>query len=65
LKLEYDRLLSSVALNFNFRRYIKDEAAYAADVIGTGLPASPGAVVGQVVFCPVDAEVGRCRLSPC
>jgi pyruvate,orthophosphate dikinase len=27
-----------------------NEEAYAADVIGTGLPASPGAAVGEVVF---------------
>ena len=34
----------------------KDEAAYAADVIGVGLPASPGAAVGQVVFDTETAE---------
>jgi len=34
----------------------KDEAAYAADVIGVGLPASPGAAVGQVVFDTQTAE---------
>ena len=34
----------------------KDEAAYAADVIGVRLPASPGAAVGQVVFDTETAE---------
>ena len=34
----------------------KDESAYAADVIGIGLPASPGAAVGQVVFDTETAE---------
>jgi pyruvate,orthophosphate dikinase len=34
----------------------KDEASYAADVIGVGLPASPGAAVGQVVFDTETAE---------
>ena len=34
----------------------KDESAYAADVIGVGLPASPGAAVGQVVFDTETAE---------
>ncbi|HEX9660518.1 MAG TPA: PEP-utilizing enzyme, partial [Rhodothermales bacterium] len=29
---------------------------YSADVIGSGLPASPGAAVGQVVFSADDAE---------
>ena len=32
------------------------KAAYAADVIGVGLPASPGAAVGQVVFDTPTAE---------
>jgi len=32
-----------------------NEEAYAADVIGTGLPASPGAAVGEVVFSGEDA----------
>ena len=34
----------------------KDESAYAADVIAVGLPASPGAAVGQVVFDTDEAE---------
>ena len=34
----------------------KDEGAYAADVIGVGLPASPGAAVGQIVFDTETAE---------
>ncbi|CAI5983793.1 unnamed protein product [Closterium sp. NIES-65] len=33
-----------------------DPKAYKTDVLGTGLPASPGAAVGQVVFHPEDAE---------
>ena len=34
----------------------KDVEAYADDVMGTGLPASPGAAVGQAVFSAEDAE---------
>ena len=37
----------------------KDEGAYKADVIGTGLPASPGAAVGQIVFSTEDAEAAK------
>jgi pyruvate,orthophosphate dikinase len=32
---------------------------YADDVLGTGLPASPGAAVGRVVFTAEDAEAWR------
>jgi len=35
---------------------LKDPAAYKDRVIATGLPASPGAAVGQVVFTAEDAE---------
>ena len=34
----------------------EDEDAYKPDVMGKGLPASPGAAVGQVVFTAADAE---------
>ena len=34
----------------------KDELAYQNDVLATGLPASPGAAVGQVVFTADKAE---------
>jgi len=34
----------------------KDAKAYAADVLATGLNASPGAAVGRIVFSAVDAE---------
>ncbi len=34
----------------------KDELAYQDDVMATGLPASPGAAVGQVVFTADEAE---------
>eukprot|EP00198_Chlamydomonas_reinhardtii_P003602 XP_001692938.1 pyruvate phosphate dikinase [Chlamydomonas reinhardtii] len=36
-----------------------NEAAYKSDVLGTGLPASPGAAVGQAVFSAEDAEAWR------
>ncbi len=39
----------------------KDEATYKARVIGRGLPASPGAAVGQVVFTAEDAEAWRAQ----
>ncbi|GLC41497.1 hypothetical protein PLESTB_001005100 [Pleodorina starrii] len=36
-----------------------DEDAYKGDVLGTGLPASPGAAVGQAVFSAEDAEAWK------
>ena len=36
-----------------------DEANYKEDIIGHGLPASPGAAVGQVVFSAAEAEDAR------
>ena len=43
----------------------KVEAGYAADVIGVGLPASPGAAVGQVVFDTPTAEDLHARGKKC
>ncbi|RMH63807.1 MAG: pyruvate, phosphate dikinase [Bacteroidetes bacterium] len=37
----------------------EDEEAYKDKVIGKGLPASPGAAVGQVVFTAEDAEAAK------
>ena len=37
----------------------KDAAGYQDNVIGTGLPASPGAAVGTVVFTAEEAEAAR------
>lgn len=34
----------------------EDPSAYKDKVVATGLPASPGAAVGQVVFSAEDAE---------
>ena len=42
----------------------KSEESYKANVIGTGLPASPGAAVGRVVFCTEDAEAAKARGEP-
>ncbi|GIV61633.1 pyruvate, phosphate dikinase [Rhodocaloribacter litoris] len=39
----------------------KDEAGYKDKVIAKGLPASPGAAVGKVVFSAEDAEAARDR----
>lgn len=39
----------------------KDAKAYAPDVIGSGLAASPGAAVGRVVFSAADAEAWKLR----
>ncbi len=39
----------------------KSETAYKDRVIGRGLPASPGAAVGQVVFTAEDAEAWRAQ----
>eukprot|EP00475_Leptophrys_vorax_P017822 TRINITY_DN24389_c0_g2_i3.p1 TRINITY_DN24389_c0_g2~~TRINITY_DN24389_c0_g2_i3.p1 ORF type:complete len:901 (+),score=96.56 TRINITY_DN24389_c0_g2_i3:114-2816(+) len=38
-----------------------DPKAYKPQVLGTGLPASPGAAVGQVVFHPEDAEAWKAQ----
>ena len=43
----------------------KDEAAYKSNVMGKGLPASPGAAVGRVVFSAADAEAMKARGEPC
>ncbi len=37
----------------------EDETAYADKVIATGLPASPGAAVGQVIFTAHEAEEAK------
>lgn len=42
----------------------KNEDAYAADVLGTGLPASPGAAVGQVVFSGEAAVLSKAAGIP-
>ncbi|XP_038722304.1 pyruvate, phosphate dikinase, chloroplastic [Tripterygium wilfordii] len=39
----------------------EDPSAYKDEVLATGLPASPGAAVGQVVFTADDAEVGHAQ----
>eukprot|EP00960_Hanusia_phi_P071404 767548-Hanusia_phi.AAC.2 len=39
----------------------EDQNKYKARVIGKGLPASPGAAVGQVVFSPEDAEAFKAQ----
>ncbi|MDQ7040704.1 MAG: pyruvate, phosphate dikinase [Rhodothermus sp.] len=39
----------------------KDESAYKDRVIGRGLPASPGAAVGQVVFTAEEAEAWKAQ----
>jgi len=40
-------------------------AAYKDQVIATGLPASPGAAVGQIVFTAEDAEAWHAQGKPC
>ena len=39
--------------------HFENVAAYADDVIAHGLPASPGAAVGQVIFSAAEAEEAR------
>ncbi len=41
-----------------------DDADYNADVIGVGLPASPGAAVGRAVFSAEDAEAWKAEGKP-
>ena len=48
LKLKCDILLSSLAFNFNLRRYIKDVCDITLDMQATAF---------------VGASVGRCRLT--
>lgn len=43
-------------LNLIFSDQFEDPTTYKDKVLATGLPASPGAAVGQVVFCADDAE---------
>lgn len=37
----------------------EDASSYKSSVIATGLPASPGAAVGQIVFSAEDAEAAH------
>lgn len=39
-----------------FSDQFEDPTAYKDKVLATGLPASPGAAIGQVVFSAEDAE---------
>lgn len=39
-------------------------AAYKPSVIATGLPASPGAAVGQLVFTAEEAEAAFAQRKP-
>jgi hypothetical protein len=41
-----------------------DEAKYKDRVLGKGLPASPGAAVGQIVFTPEEAEQFKAKVHP-
>ena len=41
-----------------------DESKYKARVLGKGLPASPGAAVGQIVFTPEEAEQFKAKVGP-
>ncbi len=43
---------------------LDDSDVAPADVLGTGLPASPGAAVGRVVFHSEDAEKARAKGEP-
>jgi hypothetical protein len=52
LKVKYEELLPSFALNFNFRRYIEEFSA--------GLAA---ALAEQAESWGFTAEVGRCRFT--
>ena len=46
-------------LNQVLHPQFEDMDAYKSDVIGQGLPASPGAAVGQVVFSADEAEAWK------
>lgn len=41
------------------------KVSYAKEVVASGLPASPGAAVGRVVFTASEAEAHRARGVPC
>ena len=40
------------------------KVSYANDVVASGLPASPGAAVGQIVFTAKEAEAGGLSSTP-
>ena len=40
-----------------------DESKYKARLLGKGLPASPGAAVGQIVFTPEEAEQFKAKVA--
>jgi hypothetical protein len=42
----------------------ENPSAYKDQVIATGLPASPGAAVGQIVFTAEDAEAAQAQGKP-
>lgn len=42
----------------------ENPAVYKNSVIATGLPASPGAAVGQIVFTAEDAEAWHAQGKP-
>nr|GEU77404.1 pyruvate, orthophosphate dikinase [Tanacetum cinerariifolium] len=59
-KLNYTRTtimrVESQRLDQLLHPHFEDASAYKNQVVATGLPASPGAAVGQVVFSAEDAE---------
>jgi phosphoenolpyruvate synthase/pyruvate phosphate dikinase len=42
----------------------ENPSAYKDQVIATGLPASPGAAIGQIVFTAEDAEAWNAQGKP-
>ncbi|OGG95513.1 MAG: pyruvate, phosphate dikinase [Candidatus Lambdaproteobacteria bacterium RIFOXYD2_FULL_50_16] len=48
-------------LNQLLHPHFADEDAYQADIIAKGLPASPGAAVGRIVFTSEEAENWKAR----
>jgi hypothetical protein len=47
-----------------FMNQFENPSAYKNQVIATGLPASPGAAVGQIVFTAEDAEAWHAQGKP-
>jgi len=49
-------LIPGFFFSYLMENQFENPAAYKDQVIATGLPASPGAAVGQIVFTAEDAE---------
>jgi hypothetical protein len=59
----YPRQVESGHLDQLLHPQFADESKYKARVLAKGLPASPGAAVGQIVFTPEEAEEFKAKVT--